>query len=104
MVEYLKTVIAACQAGDDHTPRQMALLALLRLSKKPLRYGAVAVELNISKFALTRAANRLAEEGLLVRIPTPWDKRQVDLGLTEKGRALLEWARTGFAPDIAAAA
>lgn len=104
MADYLKTTIAACQAGDDHTTRQMALLALVGRGKHPKRFKLVADELSISKPATTRAADRLVSEGLMQRVPVAEDARQVDLALTDAGRALLARAQAGFAAETAVAA
>lgn len=104
MADYIKTVIASCQAGHDYTTRQMAVLAVVGRGKNspPKRFKEVAVELGISKPAVTRASQRLEEDKLLRRVETPTDRRQVDLALTDAGKAFLALAHAGF-PAAAAA-
>jgi DNA-binding MarR family transcriptional regulator len=69
--------------GQDH------LLAALweRDGRTP---GEVAAAVNITTPAVTKAATRLAEAGLLVRRPDDQDNRLVRLWLTDAGRALRE--------------
>lgn len=54
---------------------------------------AMATALNISKPAITRALDRLSEQGYGARKTDPLDRRSVIYTLTPKGRAFAESAR-----------
>ena len=99
MADYLKTTIAACHQGIDFTIRQTAALIVLGKVRKPTRFSALHAEMGVSKPATTRAIDRLQAKGLVERIPTPADRRQVDLALTDAGRAMLARMTAGFPVD-----
>lgn len=101
MADYLKATLAACRSGIDLTVRQSATLIVLSKAKRPMRFKALNEELSISKPATTRALDRLQADGLVERIPTPADRRQVDLALTDAGVAMVVRMRDGFAEAAA---
>ncbi len=66
-----------------------------------LPMGRLARQLIASKGNITRLVDRMIQEGLIDRRPSPDDRRIIQVGLTDKGRALFEemaiahaeWAR-----------
>ena len=78
-------------AGDtdaNMTCRQMAILALV--AENPgLSNGPIADALKISRPVVTRAADRLTELGLLLRMQDDEDRRKVCLTVTTAGKRLL---------------
>jgi DNA-binding MarR family transcriptional regulator len=75
--------------------RQLAILALLAEAQKPIDFGAGALNLQISKPAMTRNLDTLQEDHLFVErlyskaVRGP-DRRRVFLGITDKGTEFLE--------------
>lgn len=100
MADFSKATVAACVQGVDFTTRQMALLFIIGRTKAPKRFRDAAADLNISKPATTRAADRLMAAGLVERIPVKTDARQVDMALSVKGRAFLARALAGFPAEL----
>ena len=82
---------AFIMAGDtdaNMTCRQMAILALV--AEHPgLSNGPIAGAMKISRPVVTRAADRLTELGLLLRVQDDEDRRKVCLTVTAAGRRLL---------------
>ena len=74
--------------------RQLAILALLAEAEKPIDFGAGALNLQISKPAMTRNVTSLADENFVERIYTREvrgpDRRKVFIGINREGREFLE--------------
>ena len=86
--------IVAADADANMTCRQMAILALV--AEHPgLSNGPIAGALKISRPVVTRAADRLTELGLLLRVQDDEDRRKVCMTVTAAGRRLLRGMRDG---------
>jgi DNA-binding MarR family transcriptional regulator len=75
--------------APDLSARQMALLLTVYLIPPHHTVRGLAVELNISKPAVTRAIDRLSELGLVRRKPDENDRRSVHIQRTVKGSVFL---------------
>ena len=75
--------------APDLTARQMALLLTVYLTPPPHTVRGLASILNITKPAVTRAVDRLAELGMLRRKVDENDRRSVLLQRTVKGSVFL---------------
>jgi DNA-binding MarR family transcriptional regulator len=71
------------------TPPQMRVLVMIA-SRGPLNLGAVARGLGVHPSNATRACDRLVAAGLLDRRDDPADRRNLQLQLTDRGRALVD--------------
>lgn len=79
---------AARQAGL--TPQQhQALLAIRGGDADGMLVGALAEKLMLRSHSVSELVDRLERRGLVARIPTNTDKRQVRVALTDDARALL---------------
>jgi DNA-binding MarR family transcriptional regulator len=77
------------KTGDiDPTARQLCLLLGVVKTQQTVR--GMAADLNISKPAISRAADRMAEIGYLVREEDKTDRRSVLLTITKQGKAFLK--------------
>ncbi|MBN1188275.1 MAG: MarR family transcriptional regulator [Dehalococcoidales bacterium] len=66
------------------------LKSLLIISfKGDTNYKSLANELGVTPGDVTRIVERLVEQGLVIRVPDPGDRRVTRLQATEKGRELL---------------
>ena len=72
--------------APDLSARQMALLLTVYLSPPPHTVRGLALALNVSKPAVTRALDRLSEFGLVRRKVDEDDRRSVLIQRTVKGR------------------
>ena len=63
---------------------------LHRCDPEWLPMGRLAGQLIASKGNITRLIDRMIVEGLIVRRSSPEDRRMIQVGLTDKGRALFE--------------
>ncbi len=83
-------------AFSDHQlePWQFDVLASLRRAGEPyaLTPGALMNELMVSSGTTTNRIDRLEREGLVVRSPSPDDRRTVLVTLTETGRRRVDTA------------
>lgn len=75
--------------GPDLSARQMALLLTVYLTPPPHTVRGLAQTLNVSKPAITRALDRLAELGLIKRKTDDTDRRSVLVQRTVKGSVYL---------------
>lgn len=75
--------------APDLSARQMAILLTVYLTPPPHTVRGLALTLNISKPAVTRALDRLGELGLLKRRPDDTDRRSVLVQRTVKGSVFL---------------
>jgi DNA-binding MarR family transcriptional regulator len=86
--------------GPDLSARQMAILLTVYLKDGPHTVRGLAAGLNISKPAVTRALDRLAELEFARRVKDTQDRRNVLIQRTVKGSVFL----SEFADLISAAA
>lgn len=75
--------------APDLSARQMALVLTVYLTPSPHTVRGLAVALNVSKPAVTRAIDRLAEYGLVKRKVDDNDRRSVLIQRTVKGSVFL---------------
>jgi DNA-binding MarR family transcriptional regulator len=75
--------------APDLSARQMALLLTVYLTPPPHTVRGLAMTLNISKPAITRALDRLSEFGLVKRKVDEKDRRSVLIQRTVKGSVFL---------------
>lgn len=75
--------------GPDLSARQMALLLTVYLTPPPHTVRGLAVTMNVSKPAITRALDRLSELGLIKRKTDDADRRSVLVQRTVKGSVYL---------------
>src|SRR6202046_2509080 len=75
--------------GPDLSARQMALLLTVYLTPPAHTVRGLAITLNISKPAVTRALDRLSEYGLVRRKVDDSDRRSVLIQRTVKGSVFL---------------
>ena len=75
--------------APDLSARQMALLLTVYLIPPHHTVRGLALALNISKPAVTRAIDRLSELGLVRRKPDENDRRSVHIQRTVKGSVFL---------------
>lgn len=83
------------RSGPDLSARQIAVLFTVYLDDKPHTVRGLAATLRISKPAITRALDRLCDDGLLRRKTDDNDRRSVLIQRTVKGSLFLtEFAET----------
>lgn len=75
--------------GPDLSTRQIAVLLTVYLEDRPHTVRELASGLKISKPAITRALDRLCEDGLLRRKTDDKDRRSVLIQRTVKGSVFL---------------
>jgi len=73
---------------EKYTARQIAVL-ILTAHKSDATVRGVAEELGLKKPTITRAADRLEEDGLLVRKDDEEDRRSVLIVATSQGQKFL---------------
>jgi DNA-binding MarR family transcriptional regulator len=77
------------ESGPDLSSRQTAVLLTVYMSDGPHTVRGLATTLDISKPAITRALDRLCQEGLLRRKTDDRDRRSVLIQKTVKGSSFL---------------
>ncbi|MGC8475498.1 MAG: MarR family transcriptional regulator [Acetobacteraceae bacterium] len=88
------TIVALVRKeGSDLSARQMAVLLTCYLEEGNHTVRGLAASLNVSKPAITRALDRLAEFDLARRKPDPTDRRSVLVSRTPKGSAYIRELR-----------
>lgn len=96
------TVVAMVRRdGVDLSARQLGVLLTCYLKEGAHTVRGLAAELNVSKPAITRALDRLAELDFARRRVDPLDRRSVIVQRTPKGSAFLRDLR-GILGDAAA--
>lgn len=80
--------------GTDLSARQLGVFLTCYLQDGPHTVRGLAAELNVSKPAITRALDRLAELDFARRKVDPADRRSVIVQRTPKGSAFLRELRT----------
>jgi DNA-binding MarR family transcriptional regulator len=71
--------------GPDLSARQFGVLLITYIEEGPHTVRGLAARLEVSKPAITRSLDRLAELGLAKRGPDPRDRRSVLVQRTRKG-------------------
>src|SRR5205085_7949089 len=80
--------LRAQRAETDLTLSQLSALSAVE-RHGPLTPGELAAHEKVQPPSMTRMVGRLAERGLLTRVPHHSDGRQVVVAVTDTGRALL---------------
>ena len=80
--------------GPDLSARQFGVLLICYLEEGPHTVRGLASRLEVSKPAITRALDRLAELGFARRGPDPRDRRSVLVQRTPAGNAYLKDIRS----------
>jgi len=75
--------------GPDLSARQLAVFLICYLEEGPHTVRGLAVQLNVSKPAITRSLDRLGALGLARRAQDPRDRRSVVVQRTRIGLELL---------------
>ena len=90
-IEILRETIVSLvrRDGPDLTARQLAVFLTVYLGEGPHTVRGLALVLNVSKPAITRALDRLGEFDFAFRKTDPKDRRSVLVQRTKKGAALL---------------
>lgn len=83
------TIESVRREAPDLTARQLAVLLTVYTTQPPHTVRGLALQLNISKPAITRAVDRLSEFGLAKRKTDPDDRRSVLLQRTVRGSVYL---------------
>ena len=84
------TIVALVRReGSDLSARQLGVLLTCYLLEGGHTVRGLAAELNVSKPAITRALDRLAEFDLARRKPDPADRRSVLVQRTPRGNAFI---------------
>ena len=78
--------------GDVITPGQYTVLAQLN-ANGPQTLRTLADREHVQAPSMTRIVNALTEQGFVTRTAHPNDGRQVQVGITSAGKAVLEEAR-----------
>jgi len=77
------------ESGPDLSSRQISVLMTVYMDDGPHTVRGLAATLRISKPAITRALDRLCQEGLLIRKTDDKDRRSVLIQKTAKGSDFL---------------
>ena len=89
------TIVALVRRdGPDLSARQLGVFLTCYLQDGPHTVRGLAIELNVSKPAITRALDRLGELDLARRKVDPLDRRSVLVQRTLKGAAFLRDMRS----------
>lgn len=87
-MDFMTTMLRIVSTGVDLTPRQLCVV--LECNSGPQTVRQLAAQLNISKPAVSRAADRLENASFVMRVNDPKDRRSVLLQLTSSGRAFID--------------
>jgi DNA-binding MarR family transcriptional regulator len=87
----------------DLSLRQLTVLSQLVTSEAPLTVRGLAAEMSVSKPAITRAMDRLAELGFAKRDVDRKDRRSVLLTPTQLGREFIANVRQSIGTTLHAA-
>lgn len=83
--------------GPDLSARQFGVFLITYLEDGPHTVRGLAARLEVSKPAITRSLDRLAELGLAKRAPDPRDRRSVLVTRTRRGNDYLADLRSYIA-------
>ncbi len=88
---WLKEKISSIFDSEEITPQQFNILRILRGSHpKPLSTQAIRNRMLEKMSDTSRIVDRLVAKNLVKKVTCEKDRRLVDVGITEKGQALLE--------------
>lgn len=95
LIRVLQETMVALVRRDAHdlSSRQLGVMLISYLSDGPHTVRGLAAKLNVSKPAITRALDRLADHDLARRKPDPSDRRSVLVQRTPKGNAFMRELR-----------
>jgi DNA-binding MarR family transcriptional regulator len=82
-----ETLLRIVRKGYDLTDRQKCVLYAVQSKARTVR--DMAGELSVSKPAISRAVDRLTDEGYTDRKDDPDDRRSILVATTKKGRELI---------------
>ena len=88
------TVGTVRRDGPDLSARQFGVFLITYLEDGPHTVRGLAARLEVSKPAITRSLDRLAELGLAKRAPDPRDRRSVLVTRTRRGNDYLSDLRS----------
>ena len=94
---------AAGGIWTDASMREYDVLYTLSKCPNPINISELNRHVLLSQPALSRLVDRLAERGLIQRLPDPADGRSVRLALTSEGRAVQRRIGRQHARDVARA-
>jgi DNA-binding MarR family transcriptional regulator len=95
---FRETLLSTVRADTvDLSARQLAILLTVYLANGPHTVRALAAELNVSRPAISKALDRLAEFDLTRRRPDPHDGRSIIVGRTATGGTYLHNLRLAIA-------
>lgn len=80
-------VVRQCEAGHGITRREWRLIAILA-EQGPLLSSGLAARAHLQASRTSAAVTALVAKGLAVRHRRPGNRRQVQIGLTDAGRAV----------------
>ena len=90
LIIYLNTIVVMVRSeAPDLTDRQKAVFLKVYLDDQPQTVRGLAEYCNVSKPAITRALDRLAEFDLIQRKTDPQDLRSIHVQRTATGMAFL---------------
>lgn len=91
-------VVGLVRRSDrDLTARQLAVLLTCYMDPLPQTVRGLAETLHISRPGVSRVLDRLAQSGLVRRVPDPQDRRSILVGRTMPGRSFLRDLRHSLA-------
>jgi len=94
---------AAETIWTEASMREYDVLYTLSKCRTPINISELNRHVLLSQPALSRLVDRLAERGLIQRLPDPADGRSVRLALTNEGRAVQQRIGRQHARDVARA-
>lgn len=86
-MDFYATLLRIVHTGCDLTPRQLCVI--WNCAERAQTVRELAERLNISKPAISRAADRLQQAGFITRDDDPEDRRSVLLALTPEGHTFI---------------
>jgi DNA-binding MarR family transcriptional regulator len=102
LLEILRDTIVGTvrRDGPDLSARQFGVFLITYLEDGPHTVRGLAARLEVSKPAITRSLDRLAELGLAKRAPDPRDRRSVLVTRTRRGNDYLNDLRSYIAAAL----
>jgi DNA-binding MarR family transcriptional regulator len=97
----IRTRLRAIARSHGADPQLLALLLLFAESNRPLRIGNVAELLGVSHTTASRAAARAQAAGLVDKLATPIDGREVTIRISLLGRAAITRCLAALRPEAA---
>ncbi|BDI29762.1 hypothetical protein CCAX7_18130 [Capsulimonas corticalis] len=103
LLRVMVSLIAPADAGSSFLDLSILEIKCLRIiaEQEGQKLREVAVHMDLSLPGVSRLVDRLVKDGLVLRKIDPLDRRAVQLGTTEKSRAILEDLRQAREAHIA---